>query len=200
MLALFLLLVLFWLGLQSFFIVSPVHDTPPIIRLYRVFSFFFFFLLCRQTFLRVSARLFPFIVHHCWGAISVIGVEREGGRGNKEQHRKTVHIAKGFCLGLFLLLGWNHGLFFISVVEFKAGFYLPYYAFGNYFFLGRVERNGTFCRVCCSLESPVSFFFFLLFLFWFALGFCALQWYYKCLLGGGILGVVFHFGSIDRQE
>ena len=126
---------------------------------------------------------------------------RERGREieNRSNTGKLYILLRDFVL-FCLLLGWKHGLFFLSAVGFKAGFYChitPLVITS----LGRVERNGTFCCVCCSLESPVSFFFlfffFSIFDFWFALGFCALQWYYNAYWVVVYLGC-FSFW-LDRQ-
>lgn len=113
----FLVLCFFFrVGLQSFFIVSPVHDTP-VIRLY-------WFLFCSAS--RLCWRLvkpFSFYSYHYRARQITLSAWGENAR------REAVHML-GICFCLGFTLGWNMGF----PVGFKAGFYChKHKAFGNYF-------------------------------------------------------------------
>ena len=151
---------LFFFGwVFSRFSLCHQYMIPPPLSDYIGFSLFFFSALqadispgvCQTISFYCSSLLGRHISH--WRG------ERGGGGGIRSNTGKLYILLRDFVWVCSCFLDGTMGFFLISVVGFKAGFYLPYYAFGNYFFLGRVERNGTFCRVCCSLESPVSFFF-----------------------------------------
>ena len=107
MLALFLLLVLFLVGLRSFFIVSPVHDTP-VIRL----CWFLFAL--QAGFADVCYTSFPLI-------FTIIGrAKSHHQRGVREKARRKAVYMLGirFCLGF---CSWmEHG--FSAGFGLKAGF------------------------------------------------------------------------------
>ena len=173
---------------------------PPPLSDYIGFSLFFFFSALQADISPGVCQTISFYCSSLLGRhISHRRGERGGGGGIRSNTGKLYILLRDFVWVCSCFLDGTMGFFLYRLLSSRLAFTCHITPLVITFSWGEWRGMELFV-VCVAHWNHRLAFFFLLFLFWFALGFCALQWYYKCLLGGGILGVVFHFGSIDRQE